>query len=207
MIAFVRILFIALTRFLIGGHGRWVGSQPTTQQRIYFANHGSHLDTIVLWASLPPALRSVTSPVAAKDYWGKGKLRRFIALDILKCVLVDRKAEEGSDPLAPLNQAIEDGRSLIIFPEGTRGDGSEIAPFKSGLYNLAQTHRHVELIPVFLDNLSRAFPKGAYLPAPISCTARYGAPIAPISGEDRREFLTRAREAVVALGRPEGEDA
>ncbi|MBO0904243.1 lysophospholipid acyltransferase family protein [Jiella sonneratiae] len=202
MIAAARLVLIALTRFLVGGHGRWVGSEPTFEQRIYFANHGSHLDTIVLWAALPDALRARTSPVAARDYWGKGRLRRFVALDILDCVLVERQAPAGSDPLAPLRAALADGRSLILFPEGTRGEGSSIMPFKSGLYNLANTHPGVQLIPVFLDNLARAFPKGAYVPAPISCAARFGAPLRLRQGEERQAFLERAREAVAALGRP-----
>jgi len=196
-----RLLLLALTRFIVGGHGRWLGSQPTLSQRIYFANHGSHLDTIVLWAALPEGLRRRTSPVAAADYWGGTPLRRFVALDVLNCVLIDRQRGE-ADPLAPVRDALREGRSLILFPEGTRGHEALPAPFKSGLYNLAADFPDVELVPVFLDNLSRAFPTGAYLPAPISCTARFGAPIRIEAGEDRAAFLERARSAVIDLAGP-----
>lgn len=196
-----KLLLLALTRFIVGGHGRWLESQPTLSQRIYFANHGSHLDTIVLWTALPEGLRRRTSPVAAADYWGATRLRRFVALDVLNCVLIDRLRGE-ADPLAPVRDALREGRSLILFPEGTRGDDTMPGPFKSGLYNLAENFPNVELVPVFLDNLSRAFPKGAYLPAPISCTARFGAPIRLQAGERRADFLERARGAVIALAEP-----
>lgn len=200
-----RTALIALTRFVIGGHARWIGAVPSTRQRIYFANHGSHLDTIVLWAALPPLLRRTTHPVAAADYWGRTPARRFVALDILNCVLIDRKrADPTADPLAPLHAKLVDGGSLILFPEGTRGTEALPGPFKRGLYNLAAAFPDVELVPVYLDNLSRAFPKGAYLPAPISCSVRFGSPIQLQPLDDRAEFLERARAAVASLAAPAG---
>lgn len=193
-------VLLGLTRFLVGGHARWVGCVPTQRQRIYFANHGSHLDTIVLWFALPEALRAVTHPVAARDYWGRGRLRRFVGLDVLNSILIDRTGEgPRADVLRPLHDALDDGRSLILFPEGTRGTERLPGPFKSGLYNLAAAHRDVELVPVYLENLSRAFPKGAFVPAPIACTARFGAPIRLAADEDKRAFLERARAAVAEL--------
>ena len=199
MITIFRAVLILLTRFIIGGHARWEGSRPTRDQRIYFANHGSHLDTIVLWAALPGPLRATTFPVAALDYWGKTPTRRFIALKILNCVLIDRRREAGADPLEPMKAALSAGHSLVIFPEGTRGTEPLPGPFKAGLYHLAEAFPAAELVPVYLDNLSRAFPKGAYLPAPISCTARFGEILQLKDGEDRSAFLDRAREAVAAL--------
>ena len=197
----IRALLIGATRFLVGGQGLWVGSAPSERKRIYFANHASHLDTILLWAALPPHLRAITHPVAAADYWGKGALRRHIALKVLNAVLIDRdgarRAKGG--PLAPLNAVLERGESLIIFPEGTRASERLPGPFKPGLHHLAEAHPEAELIPVYLDNLARAFPKGSLLPVPISCTARFGAPIALAPGEDKAAFLIRARDAVVAL--------
>lgn len=193
-------LLLAATRFLVGGHPRWVGSAPTNRQRIYFANHGSHLDTIVIWFALPESLRAKTHPVAGRDYWGTGRLRRYIGLDVLNSVLVDRTGQgPKEDVLRPLHDMLRDGHSLIIFPEGTRGTERLPGPFKAGLYNLALAHPQVELIPVYLENLSRAFPKGALLPAPIACTARFGAPLAVQPGEDKRVFLERARAAVTEL--------
>jgi 1-acyl-sn-glycerol-3-phosphate acyltransferase len=189
---------VAATRLLVGGQGIWVGCAPSAEQRIYFANHSSHLDTILVWAAMPPELRRRVRPVAAADYWGKGRIQRRIALGVLNAVLIERQAR-GSNPLAPLEAALAAGDSLIFFPEGTRGTGEAPAAFKPGLFHLAKAFPHVGLVPVFLDNLRRALPKGSHLPVPLSCVARFGAPIGLEPGEAKPAFLDRARDAVVAL--------
>lgn len=189
-----------LVRTLVGAYPRWIGSAPSANQRIYFANHTSHMDTVVLWAALPGSLRANTRPVAAKDYWGGGGLRTQIARDELNVVMIDRAREDPeADPLDPLRDALEHGFSLIIFPEGTRAAQPLPGPFKSGLYRLATEFPQVELIPVYLENLHRSMPKGALLPVPIICTVRFGAPIALREGESKEQFLERARGAVIAL--------
>lgn len=191
---------VGLSRFLVGGHPEWVGCEPSARQRIYFANHGSHLDTVLMWAAIPKVFRRTTHPVAAADYWGKDKFRRSIAIGLLNSVLVNRSgAATGEDPLAPLEAELARGHSLIIFPEGTRGGDTLPGPFKSGLYRLAQRHPDVELVPVYLENLARAFPRGAFLPVPISCRVRFGTPLQLEPGEDKTGFLARARDAVIAL--------
>lgn len=194
-------LLIALTRFLVGGQGIWIGCAPEPRQRIYFANHTSHLDTVLMWAALPRALRIRTHPVAAADYWGRGRLRRHVALQVLNAVLIDRTGaqRESGNPLAPLFETLAAGDSLILFPEGTRGTERIPGPFKSGLYHLAQEFPAVELVPVYLDNLRQALPKGSLLPVPISCAVRFGTPLPPVADEDKARFLTRARDAVIAL--------
>jgi 1-acyl-sn-glycerol-3-phosphate acyltransferase len=194
----IAAIIIGLTRFLVGGTGLWLGCSPSARQRIYFANHSSHLDTIILWAAMPPDLRRRVRPVAAADYWGKGRLQRYIALKVLNAVLVERKGGS-ANPLVPLQDSLRAGDSLIIFPEGTRGLERLPDSFKSGLYHLAHEFPEVELVPVFLDNLRRALPKGSLVPVPISCIARFGAPMALAEGETRPQFLERARAAVEAL--------
>lgn len=194
-------ILIALTRFLVGGHARWQGCAPDPRQRIYFANHASHLDTVILWAALPPELRRTTHPVAARDYWGAGPLRRFIALKVLNAVLVDRAVagRGGRDTLAPLLEALGRGHSLILFPEGTRHCGAMPGPFRGGLHHLARAFPDAELVPAYLSNLARAYPKGAILPAPLHCVVSFGAPLALEAGEAKPAFLARARGAVCVL--------
>lgn len=193
-------LLVGLVRLLVGAYPRWLGCGPTAGQRIYFANHASHIDTLAIWAALPPELRRRTRPVAAQDYWGVGGLRGYIASKTLHAVLIDRQRREGGpDPLAPLGTALEAGDSLIIFPEGTRGAEALPGPFKSGLWHLAQRFPAVELVPVYLENLHRAMPKGVSLPVPFTCTVRFGEPVARLPGEEKPAFLERARQAVVAL--------
>ena len=190
---------VLLTRLLVGAYPQWIGSTPSDKQRFYFANHTSHLDTIVLWSSLPKEIRSHTRPVAAKDYWIKGAIRRRIAIEELNVVLVDRRRTEHSDPLEPLRECLREGSSMIIFPEGTRRPQAIPSEFKSGIWRLAREFPTVELIPVYIENLYRAMPKGVLIPVPTVCSVRFGAPL-PFTPEDpKEEFLTRAREAVIKL--------
>jgi len=192
-------LLVGIVKLLVGAYARWIGSRPDPAQRIYFANHTSHIDTLAIWSALPRSLRSSTHPVAALDYWGKG-IRRYIATRALGAVLIDRsKQDPNVDPLEPLRVALRAGGSLIIFPEGTRGTSAVPARFRQGIYKLASEFSSVELIPVYLDNLHRSLPKGAHLPVPMVCIVRFGAPLARIEDESRDDFLERARAAVIAL--------
>ena len=201
MTALIRRFLVVLVRILVGARSEWQGCRPDTRRRIYFANHSSHFDTIAVMAALPWEVRRLTHPAAARDYWGVSRLRRFIAEKVLRAVLIDRQPAPGSQPLAPLERVLEEGRSILIFPEGTRAEGDEIAPFKSGIYRLALTFPDIELVPVYLDNLRRILPKGSWLVVPITCTARFGTPLQVEPGEDKEAFLERARAAVKALGK------
>ena len=193
-------ILIGSVRALLGATPRWVGAQPAQTQRIYFANHTSHIDTIALWSALPPELRAKTRPVAAADYWGASALKRYIALKGLNAVLIDRhRTDPNADPLQPLYGVLERGDSLIIFPEGTRQAQIHPGPFKSGLYHLAERFPKVELIPVYLENLHRSMPKGTFIPIPLICTVRFGASLRRLDHEDKSAFLERARNAVIGL--------
>jgi 1-acyl-sn-glycerol-3-phosphate acyltransferase len=190
---------LKLVRVLTGAQARWYGCPPQAEQRIYFANHQSHADLVMIWAALPHELRSITRPVAARDYWTKSPLRQWITTAVFNAVYVDRERKEDSDPLRPLEEALASGDSIILFPEGTRGDGEEPQPFKSGLYSLAMKFPHVVLVPAWIDNIQRVMPKGEVVPVPILCSVTFGAPLRVEDGEERRAFLDRARAAVIAL--------
>jgi 1-acyl-sn-glycerol-3-phosphate acyltransferase len=190
---------LKLVRVLTGAQARWYGCPPQAEQRIYFANHQSHADLVMIWAALPHELRSITRPVAARDYWTKTPVREWITTAVFNAVYVDRERKGDSDPLLPLEQALASGDSIILFPEGTRGDGEEPQPFKSGLYTLALKFPHVVLVPAWIDNIQRVMPKGEVVPVPILCSVTFGAPVRVEPGEERRAFLDRARAAVVAL--------
>jgi 1-acyl-sn-glycerol-3-phosphate acyltransferase len=194
------LLLAAIARLITGAQGHWQGSPPKAEQRIYFANHQSHVDWVLIWAALPRELRAVTRPIAARDYWTATKFKRWLTQEIFNAVYVSRtRSSEDEDPLEPLTEALRHGDSLVIFPEGTRGSGPEPAPFKSGLYHLAQAFPEVQLIPAWIDNVQRVMPKGEVVPVPILCSVTFGAPVALQPGEDKRAFLERARAAVVAL--------
>lgn len=187
-------------RLLTGARALWLGSTAQATQRLYYANHSSHGDFVLLWASLPPELRKRTRPVAGADYWQKPGLRSFLINKVFNGVLVDRERKEGANPLQAMLDALDGGDSLIIFPEGTRNLGDEpLLPFKSGLYHLAQARPDVELVPVWIANLNRVMPKGRALPLPLLCTLSFGAALERIEGESKDAFLERARNALLAL--------
>ena len=196
----MKSLLAGITRFVTGANARWIGSAPETRQRVYFANHTSHLDTLVIWASLPPEIRAKTRPVAARDYWIKNKLRRYLADNIFNALLIERKKPTAhNNPLADMRHALDGGDSLIIFPEGTRQNGTEMSPFKGGLFHLAKDCPGVELIPVLVENLNRILPKGEFLPVPLLGGVSFGAPIKLENGEEKSAFLDRAQSAIKAL--------
>jgi 1-acyl-sn-glycerol-3-phosphate acyltransferase len=205
-------LLAAIARGISGVQVQWAGCEPDERQRIYFANHTSHLDFVVLWSALPSEIRAVTRPVAAKDYWEETPLRRYLAENVFHAVLLERgslaKAKNSDEAhfvgrhlIEDMASALGDRHSLILFPEGTRGTGEKIAPFRSGLYHLALRRPDIELVPAYLENLNRILPKGEFLPVPMLSLLTFGKPIHVAGGEEKDVFLERAREAVSGLRR------
>lgn len=196
----LRAVIVGLVRVLTGVRARWTTGEPAMTQRIYFANHTSNLDAVVLWAALPPVLRKKTRPVAAQDYWLKGPVRRYLANQVFNAVLIERKkVTVKNNPLAPMLGALDEGSSLIIFPEGGRMEGGELASFKSGIYHLASHRPEVEFVPAWIDNVNRVLPKGEFLPVPMLGNVTMGAALKLGSGETKEVFLERARLALEAL--------
>lgn len=179
----------------------WQGAEPVQRQRVYFANHVSNGDMPVLWSVLPPHIRRMTRPVAAADYWLQSPLRRFAGAEVFRAVLIDRRPEERrEDPMVAILKALDDGWSLIIFPEGLRNQGPEpLQRFRSGLYRIARERPEVELIPSWIANLNAVMPKGEVIPLPLMCTVTFGAPVALRAHEDRGAFLDRAAAELLAL--------
>ncbi len=189
----------AIAKALSGATVRWVDCEPDTCQRIYFANHTSHLDALVLWSSLPRNIRSLTRPVAAVDYWQGGPVRRYMA-SVFDLLMIDRKKiKVHNSPIDMMIREIGNTNSLIVFPEGGRNTTGEIGEFKSGLFHLAKKRPDLELMPVYIDNLNRVMPKGEFLPVPLLSCISIGAPIFLESGENKKEFLKKARESVMNL--------
>ena len=185
-------LIVLFARLLTGVRAIWSGTAPKAEQTLYFANHTSHGDFVLLWATLPPDLRALTRPVAGQDYWEASALRRFIGRDVFNALMIRRDgsavpgSEKAVNPVDQMTEALRAGDSLIMFPEGTRNIGEDVLlPLKSGLYHLARACPQVRLVPV-----------------PLACSVRYGTPIALAEGEDKAAFIARARAAMLDL-RPE----
>lgn len=190
---------LGLIRVLTGSQARWHGCPPKAEQRIYFANHQSHADLVLIWAALPRDLRAVTRPIAAREYWTKTPFRQWITTEVFNAIYVSRERTADQDPLEPLIAALEQGDSIILFPEGTRNHAEEPQMFKAGLFNLACKFPHVVLVPTWIANVQRVMPKGEVVPVPVLCSVTFGTPVRVQEGEERRLFLNRARDALIAL--------
>jgi 1-acyl-sn-glycerol-3-phosphate acyltransferase len=190
---------LGLIRVLTGSQARWHGCPPKAEQRIYFANHQSHADLVMIWAALPKDLRNVTRAIAAREYWTKTPFKQWITTAVFNVIYVSRERAADEDPLEPLMDALANGDSIILFPEGTRGHTGEPQAFKAGLYNLALKFPNVVLVPAWINNVQHVLPKGEVVPVPVLCSVTFGAPMQLQAGEERRAFLERARNAVIAL--------
>lgn len=211
--AFVAARAIVLVANLLTGvRAIWSGTTPVAETTLYFANHSSHGDFVLVWATLPPDLRAITRPVAGQDYWLASRLRRFIGQDVFNALMIRRDGSgaagsAATNPVEQMVQALEAGDSLIMFPEGTRNTGDAVMlPLKSGLFHIARACPQVRLVPVWIENLKRVLPKGQLVPVPLACSVRYGAPVVLADGEDKAAFLARAQQAMLDL-RPDHDKA
>lgn len=179
----------------------WRETEPRSGPCVYFANHSSNGDFVLIWAVLPSVLRARTRPVAALDYWLVNPLRRFVGKEVFRAVLIDRRPEARTqDPVAQMVAAIDDGDALILFPEGKRNASEEqLLPFKSGLYHLARLRPDIDLVPVWIANLNNVMPKGAIIPVPLLCTVTFGPRLRIADGEAKEAFLARMSNALLNL--------
>lgn len=198
-----RHTILVFARFITAARPVWVGTEPIPRQRVYFANHSSNGDFVLIWMVLPAAMRAKTRPVAGSDYWLTSKLRTFIGRAVFDAVLIDRRPEmRTEDPVAQMVAALDHGASLIIFPEGGRNTGPEpLLPFKTGIYHLAKTRPEVDLVPVYIRNLNRVMPKGEVIPVPLICSVIFGETLHILPDETKDIFLARARQALLDTAR------
>jgi 1-acyl-sn-glycerol-3-phosphate acyltransferase len=197
----IALAIIFFARLLTGMQAYWNGCAPSLTQRLYFANHGSHGDFVLVWACLPPKLRKRTRPVAGADYWNRPGLRGFIGRSVFNALLIDRAhVDRAHNPVKQMQAALEQGQSLILFPEGTRNTtDARLLPFRSGIYHLVRACPALECVPVWIDNISRVIPKGEVIPVPLLCSVTFGVPIQLASDEGKDEFLTRCRDSLLSL--------
>ena len=196
-------LIVILVRLFCGANAAFQCDLDDDKPRIYFANHSSLADFLVIWSALPERQRKITRPAAARDYWAANPFRYFFAVKLFKATLIERKhPTQEHNPLEGMLEVLDSGRSLILFPEGTRSLTPEVGPFQAGLFHLCRERPDIEAVPVHLLNLNRILPKGEILPLPLLGRAVFGAPIRLEPSETRQHFLERARDTVLSLAGP-----
>ena len=200
---------VIFARLVTGVRGDWRGCAPELRPRVYYANHRSHADFVLIWTILPARVRRSTRPVAGADYWLNGPIRRFVGQRVFRAVLIDRSVHaRRDDPIHAMASALDAATSLILFPEGTRNTQEQpLLPFKAGLYHLAKARPHVEFVPVWVENLNRVMPKGEVVPIPLLCTVTVGAALTLGPAEEKAAFLERCRDALLALAPTGGREA
>ena len=162
---------------------------------ILIANHSSHLDTISLLSLFPLTRLRRVRPVAAADYFERNAFISILTRTLFNILPIARKnITAENNPIRRMRQAIEAGESIIIFPEGTRGAGSEMGEFRSGVAHLIDKMPGIPVVPAYLVNMGRSLPKGEFIPVPFFCEIRIGAPRV-LQGS--RQEITRALEAAV----------
>lgn len=191
-------LICFFTAFITGVRPQKLAENSTPT--VYYANHHSHGDFILVWISLPQNLRLKTRPVAGADYWQKGAVRRFIANSVFNVLLVERNSDNPQIAIENMASRLATGENLILFPEGTRNlTEQKLQPFKSGIYHLAKQQPNTKFVPVWIDNMKQVLPKGAILPIPLMCQVRFGEPISLQETEEKADFIERASQALLAL--------
>ena len=192
---------IAVAKLVTGARSLWQ-TPPEAGPTLYFANHNSHADFALVWATLPRDLRYATRPVAGADYWLAKPLRRFVGVEVLNALMIAREGGNlrENNPVRQMSAALQAGDSLIMFPEGTRNMSEKpLQEIKSGIYHLAKACPDARFVPVWIDNVQRVLPKGMIVPIPLACTVRYGAPLQFVPDMGKKGFLDLVRESLLNL--------
>jgi 1-acyl-sn-glycerol-3-phosphate acyltransferase len=148
--------------------------QPNTQY-IIVANHNSHIDTMALMSSIPAKDLNRTHPVAAATYFGKNSWLAVLSKLFVNTILIKRSEEGGeSTALDVLGNFLSKGHSLIIFPEGSRGEPEKMQAFRKGIGVLLQRYPHIPYIPVYIQGTGKILPKGERLIVPYDAIVHFG---------------------------------
>ncbi len=161
------------------------------EQFIIVANHNSHLDTMTLMASLPPSIIHKVRPVAAADHFGKSKFQERFSNFFINALLIQRKRDKEhpeNDPIHKMIRALDDSYSLILFPEGTRGEPEKEQALKPGIALVLSQRPHIKYVPAYLKGMGKAMPKGDNLIVPFISSLSFGRPT-KIESTDVAEIL------------------
>ncbi|MEM9516860.1 MAG: lysophospholipid acyltransferase family protein [Actinomycetota bacterium] len=165
---------------------------------IFTANHHSHLDTGLMIRSIPIQWRHKLVVAAAADYFFDARWKATLSALALNAIPIDREST-GRRSADLTREMLEDGYSLVIYPEGGRSPDGWGQDWKGGAAYLSG-RTGVPVVPVFIDGTGAIFGKGMKRPKRGRTQVVFGAPITPAEGESTRRFAARIHDAVATLG-------
>ncbi|CAN5434841.1 lysophospholipid acyltransferase family protein [soil metagenome] len=200
---FLLLILVArpLALFMTGADVSGRERLPLKGPAIVAANHSSHVDTLLLLAIFPSRALARVRPAAAADYFLKDPVIGWFSRHVIGIVPVARRGfGRDEDVLAPARAALAAGDIVVVFPEGTRGDGEDgdgMGQLKSGVARLAEAFPDAPVTPVWIQGAGRVLPKGETIPVPLNCAVLVGEPLAWEG--DRHAFMAKLRAALLAL--------
>jgi 1-acyl-sn-glycerol-3-phosphate acyltransferase len=166
---------------------------------IIVSNHNSHLDTMALMSALSFFRIAETKPVAAADYFGGSRIKSFCSRLFVNALLIPRDAKQGEvNSFRLMTEALDKKRSLIIFPEGTRGEPDKMQAFKRGIGLLLKKRKQIPYVPVYMKGLGTALPKGRFLIVPFESDIYIGEPSFAVS-DNIDEIVSEVEEKILQL--------
>lgn len=173
--AFFLLLVRPIILIVLGLNVRRRHLLPENGPAIIVANHNSHLDAMTLMTLFGMSRLHLVSPVAAVDYFHRNRLLKWFSDKIIGIIPLNRRiGAQRDDPLEPVSKALESGKILILFPEGTRGEPEELQEFRTGIAHLAKRHPDIPVVPVFMYGLGKSLPRGEGILVPFFCDVFVG---------------------------------
>ena len=178
---------------------------------IFAANHQSHMDTPVIMTALPPRWRYRLAPAMAKEFfkahffpaeysrlsWFTSSVNYYLASLFFNAFPLPQREAGARQTLRYIGDVLEDGFSVLIFPEGKRTDTGEIERFRPGIGMIA-ARLQVPVVPVRIEGLDRVLHHTWRMAVPGPARVAFGAPLY-LSGEDYESLAKRVEDAVRAL--------
>ena len=169
------------------------------KQFILIANHNSHMDTMALMSAIPSRFIHRVHPIAARDFFGGSLFSRILMRYLVNATLIRRDREDPErDPIDDMDKMLKKQRSLILYPEGSRGIPGKMSNFKRGLGYLVQRNPNINVIPVYLENIYKTLPKGKKLILPYNCSIKFGQPI-KFNSLEMEDILKTAEKEILKI--------
>ncbi len=178
---FLTILYVYIVRLflriIVGVHYHNKEVLNKKKQFIVVSNHNSHLDSLALMSALSSSQIANTHPVAAEDYFGQSPMRAFFTRFFTNAILIPRAAiKGGQNPIRLMSSVLSNGSSLILFPEGSRGEPEKMQEFKKGIGLILKMHPEIPYIPIFIKGMGKVLPKGERMLVPFDTYICFGEP-------------------------------